>query len=279
VGKAEDREGRERRVPDIPAEVQNRSAFETMDHDEVEEKLPGFYRLTMQYHGAAGRDWQQWLVEHSAGLRKRIEQERQAFLALPQVRDVARRAHPQLHTIIRRFALYAASLRLAIDANILPWIVEEADAGLVAVLERWVRQRGNSEPVSTQSRAAEFTHRLADDLPDRFIHIHKVKGRYVPATDSDTAKLTEEQQNPLGAYDGFVKDDLVLIRPEAWIRRAGAAHEEIAKYLYARGDLLTRNDGKFSMTVSTIAKPERVYVVRRAALVASNTSDTSDTKN
>jgi hypothetical protein len=174
VGKAEDREGRERRVPDIPAEVQNRSAFETMDHDEVEEKLPGFYRATMQYHGAVGRVWQQWLIEHSTELRERIEQERQAFLALPQVQEVERRAHPQLHSIIRRFALYAASLRLAIDANILPWTVEEADAGLIAVLERWVRQQGNSQPVSTQSRAAEFIRRLADDLSDRFIHICKV---------------------------------------------------------------------------------------------------------
>ena len=79
-------------------------------------------------------------------------------------------------------------------------------------------------------------------------------------------------------FDGYVKDDCVLIRPEAWVRRcAGADHMEIANYLHTRGDLLTRDDGKFSMTVSTIAKPERVYVVRRAALVASDTSDTSDT--
>jgi hypothetical protein len=156
VGRAEDREGRERRVPDIPAEVQYRSAFETMDHDEVEEKLPGFYRATMQYYGAAGRDWQLWLVEHSAGLRERIEQKRQAFLALPQVRDVARRAQPQLHSIIRRFALYAASLHLAVGANILPWTVEEADAGLIAVLERWVRQRGNVDEVGELAQLPFF---------------------------------------------------------------------------------------------------------------------------
>jgi hypothetical protein len=275
VGK-EDREGRERRVPDIPAEVQNQSAFETLDHDEVEEKLPGFYRATMQYHGAAGRDWQQWLVEHSAELKERIEQERQAFLALLQVRDVARRAQPQLHSIIRRFALYAASLRLAIDANILPWTVAEADAGLIAVLERWVKQRGNSEPVSTQSRVAEFLRRLADDLAERFILLHKVKGRFVPATDSDVAKLAERRNFP-SACDGYIKDDLVLIRPEAWVKRAGTDHEEIARYFHARGDLLTRDDGKFSMTVSTIGGSERVYAVRRAALIASDTSDTSDT--
>jgi hypothetical protein len=174
---------------------------------------------------------------------------------------------------------YATSLRLAIDASVLPWAVAEADAGLIAVLARWVNQRGNSEPASTQSRVGEFIRRLAEDISERFIHIHKVKGRFIPATDSDGAKLAQEQQNPLGAYDGFVKDDLVLIRPGAWIRRAGAAHEDIAKYLYARGDLLTRNDGKFSMTVSTIGDSERVYAVRRAAISASDTSDTSDSKD
>jgi hypothetical protein len=82
------------------------------------------------------------------------------------------------------------------------------------------------------------------------------------------AKLAK-QQNSLETYDGFVKDDFVLIRPEAWVKRAGADYEGIARFLYARGDLLTRNDGKFSMTVSTLGDSERVYVVRRAALIAS----------
>jgi hypothetical protein len=283
VGKAEDREGRERRMPDIPAEVQNGSAFETIDRTALREKLPGFYRATMQCHGAAGRDWQLWLVEHSAELRERIERERQAFLALTQVQDVERRAQPHLRSIIRRFALYAASLRLAIDANVLPWTVAEADAGLIA--ECWAKQRGNSEPASTQSRVADLIRRLADDLSERFIHIHKVKGRFVPATNSDMAKLTKQQKS-LEAYDGFVKDDFVLIRPEAWVKRAGADHEEIARYLYARGDLLaTEKDGKlitFSTTASTIGDSERVYAVRRTALrppeVPSDRSDSCDSK-
>ena len=240
VGKAEDREGRERRMPDIPAAVRDGSAFETIDREELLEKLPAFYRATMQRHGAPGRDWQMWLVEHSAELRERIERERQAFLALPQVQEVERRAQPHLRSIIRRFAIYAASLRLAIDANVLPWTVAEADAGLIAVLERWVKQRGNSEPATTQSRVADFIRRMADDLPDRFIHIHKVKGRFVPATDSDMAKQKFHEQ-----FDGYVKDDCVLIRPEAWVRRCAGPTMWRSRATSMRGATCSR-----AMTVS-----------------------------
>ena len=146
--------------------------------------------MIKQCHGAPGRDWQMWLVELGAvKIRERIVRERQAFLALPQVRDIERRTQPQLRSIIRRFALYAAALRMAIEANVLPWTVEEADAGLIACLERWVKQRGNTDPATGRSRfMADLMRRLADDLSDRFIHIHKIKGRLVPATDSDVAK-------------------------------------------------------------------------------------------
>jgi hypothetical protein len=279
VSKAEDREGRERRVPDIRAEVRPGSALETLDGDEVRKQLPAFYQVMItECHGAPGRDWQLWLVEHAAELRERIEQKRQAFLALPQVQDVERRAQPHLRSIIRRFGLYAASLHLAIDANVLPWTVAETDAGLIAVLERWVRQRGNSEPVSTHSRVAGFIRGLVDDLAERFIHLCKVKGRFVPATDSEAEKLAEQRNSP-GTYDGFVRDDLVLIRPEAWVKRAGTSHEEIARYLHVGGNLLTRDDGKLSMSVTIFSKSERFYAVRREALAAAALNDTNDTRD
>ena len=214
-------------------------------------------------------------------LRERIDQEHQAFLALPPVQNIWRRAQPELRSVIRRFALYAASLHLAIEANILPWTGEEAGAGLIACLERWVKQRGIANPAIAQSQfITDFMRKLADDLPDRFIHIHKVKGRFAPATDSDTAKL----QNSPAAYDGFVKhgkdvkDELVLIRPEAWEKRcAGADPAAIARHLYAEGDLLASDkDGKLSKTVQTVGRSERFYVLRRTALVPPDTSDTSD---
>jgi hypothetical protein len=228
-------------------------------------------------HGAPGRDWQMSLVELGAvKIKERIERERLVFLALPQVRDIERRAQPQLRSIIRRFALYAASLRMAIEANVLPWTFEEADAGLIACLERWVTQRSNTDAGTARSRfIADFMRRPAEDLPDRFIHIQRVKGRYVPATDSDMAK----QQKPPEAYDGYLKDDLVLIRPEAWVKRcAGANPMEIAKHLHTMGVLLaSENDSKFSKTAQAVGRSERFYVVRQTALVPPGTSDTSDT--
>jgi hypothetical protein len=161
---------------------------------------------------------------------------------------------------------------MAIEANVLPWTIEEADAGLIACLERWVKQRGNTDPATARSRfIADFLRRLADDLSDCFICIHKVKNRYLPASDSDKAK----QKSP-EAFDGYVKDDLVLIRPEAWVKRCpGGDHVEIAKHLHARGVLIANEkDGKFSRTVQTLGRSERFYVVRRTALVPPDTSDT-----
>jgi Domain of unknown function (DUF927) len=84
VGKGEDREGRERRMPDIPADVQDGSAFETIDRDALRERLPAFYNaMIKQCHGAPGRDWQMWLVELGAvKIKERIDRERLVFLAL-----------------------------------------------------------------------------------------------------------------------------------------------------------------------------------------------------
>jgi hypothetical protein len=270
-------------MPDIPAEVVPGSAFETIDHDTLQEKLQALYRTVIkECHGAPGCDWQKWLVELDAvKLRERIDQEHQAFLALPPVQNIWHRAQPELRSVIRRFALYTASLHLAIEANILPWTGEEADAGLIACLERWVKQRGIADPAIAQSQfITDFMRKLADDLLDRFIHIHKVKGRSVPATDSDTAKQQKSE-----AYDGYLKDggnshedDLVLIRPGAFEKRcAGTDPMEIAKRLYARGALLASDkDGKFSKTVQTIGRSERFYVLRRTALAPPDTPDTPD---
>src|SRR5262249_9719826 len=140
---------------------------------------------------------------------------------------------------------------------------------------RWVKQRGNIDPAIVRSRfMADLLRKLADDLSDCFIHIHKVKGRFVRAMDSETAK----QQKPPEAHDGYIKEGLVLIRPEAWVKRcAGADHVEIARHFHARGVLLANEkDGKFSKTVQTIGRSERFYVMRRTALGPPDTSDTPD---
>jgi uncharacterized protein (DUF927 family) len=266
VGKDEDREGRERRMPDIPAEVQNGSAFETIDRAVLREKLPSFYRATMQCHGAAGCDWQLWLVEHSAELRERIERERQAFLALSQVQDIERRAQPHLRSIIRRFALYAASLRLAIDANVLPWTAAEVNAGLIAVLERWVNQRGNIDEAGELVRAAdEVVASIKATLLDRFIAIHKPNRAWEPVTEADRIK----QENATD-FDGYVKPEHILVRPEAFHRYCGESDPgKIAKRLQQQSVLIADDSGgKFSKLERVMGeKPDRYYVLKRESPV------------
>jgi hypothetical protein len=48
-----------------------------------------------------------------------------------------------VRAVVNRFSLNAAALRMAIEASLLPWAVEEADAGVIACMRRWVQQRGN----------------------------------------------------------------------------------------------------------------------------------------
>ena len=103
-------------------------------------------------------------------------QHREAFLALPEVVAVAEKAHPQVRAVVNRFALHAAALRMAIAAGLLPWTIEEADAGIVACMGRWVAQRGNVDTAGEVMRAArEVERKLAAGLRDRFIHINKSK--------------------------------------------------------------------------------------------------------
>jgi hypothetical protein len=233
----DDRGGRERRVPDIPAEAYPgaRSAFETIDHDALQEKLPALYRAVIEEcHGAPGLDWQLWLVEQlaefgEAQLRDRIDRKRKTFLALPQVQTIWQSVQPELRSIIRRVSLYAAALHLARGANILPWTDDEITAGLVACLQRWAAQRENRDPASEEQRAAQqIASAIAANLADRFIHTRKTNRAWAPATAADEAKYladkaAEDEQRKADRFDGYLKldpkeGDLVLIRTEAWGR-------------------------------------------------------------
>jgi hypothetical protein len=259
VGKGEDREGRERRMPDIPAEVQGGSAFETIDRDALRERLPAFYNVMIkQCHGAPGRDWQRWLVELGAvKIKERIDKERPVFLALPHVQDIERRAQPQLRSIIHRFALYAASLHMAIEANVLPWTFEETNAGLIACLERWVAQRGNIDTAGEIVRAARQTEAdLVAGLDDRFIRIHKTPKGWAPATEADVIK----QKTP-ESFDGYVKPDRILVRPKAWRRYCnGFDPAEIARDFQQRNMLIADGNGsKLSKSERIMGRPDRFY--------------------
>jgi hypothetical protein len=185
-------------------------------------------------------------------------------LAFPPVVAIVERAHPQVAAVVNRFALYAAALRMAIAAGLLPWTVAEADVGVVACMERWVRQRGNVNVAGEVLRATNAVkQQLVAGLGSRLIHIVQAGKGWVPATEADEAK----QKTP-ELFDGYAKDDRVLVRPEAWRRLCnGFDHGEIARQLLEEGMLIAdHSGGKLSKLEKVMGKTERYYVLKRASL-------------
>jgi hypothetical protein len=154
---------------------------------------------------------------------------------------------------------------MAIAAGLLPWTVEETDAGIAACMQRWVAQRGNLDTAGEIVRAAgQFERKLAAGLRDRFIHISKSKtgNKLIPVAEADEAKAKTPEQ-----FDGFIKSDHVLIRPEAWRRYCdGGEPGEIARHFLDRGVLVPGDNGSLSKSQQVIGGSGRFYVLRMAAL-------------
>ena len=167
-----------------------------------------------------------------------------------------------MRAVVNRFALYAAALRMAIAAGLLPWTVEGADKGIVACMDRWVKQRGNADTAGEVVRAArELERELAAGLSNRFIHIHKVGTGWTPVTEADELK----QRTP-ELFDGCVKPDRILVRPEAWHRYCnGSDPAAIAQHFQQRGALIA-GDNSLSKTEQVIGRTGRFYVLSRASL-------------
>jgi uncharacterized protein (DUF927 family) len=257
-------EGARKRLVDIPAEVQPGSALETIPREEIHNASKRLFDAMKRHHGAVGQDWQRHLVAIGPDkIKTELHRHREAFLALPEVVAVIAKAHPQVRAVVNRFALFAAALRMAIAAELLPWSVEEADMGIISCMRRWVAQRGNLDTAGEIVRAArEVERKLTANLQDRFIRTAKSKtGKLIPATEADEAKAKTPD------FDGFIKSDHVLIRPEAFRRYCdGVESAEIARHFLDRGVLIPGKNGSFSKSEQVIGESGRFYVLRRAAL-------------
>jgi putative DNA primase/helicase len=256
-------DGARKRLVDVPAEVQPGSVFETIPREQIHTEGKRLFGAIRRQHGAIGRDWQRHLVALGPNkIKKELQNHREAFLALPEVVAVAQKAHPQVRAVVNRFALYAAALRMAI-ATLLPWTVEESDAGIIACMRRWVQQRGNLDSAGEVVRAArEFERELVARLGDHFIHIHKLgAGGWTPATEAD-----EFRQRTPERFDGYVKPDRILIRPEAFRQYCnGSDPGDIARHLRQRGVLIA-DGNSMSKSEQVIGRTQRFYVVSRASL-------------
>ena len=256
-------EGACKRLVDVPAEVQLGSAFGTIPREQIHTEGKRLFDAMKRQHGAVGRDWQHYLVDMGPEtIKAELNKHRATFVALPEVVAVAEKAHPQVCAVVNRFALHAAALRMTIAAGLLPWTVEDADKGIVACMDRWVKQRGNVDTAGEVVRAArEIERDLVAGLSDRFIHIHKAGKGWTPVADADEFK----QRTP-ELFDGYVKPDRVLVRPEAWRRYCnGFDATTIAQHFQHRGALIA-DDKSLSKSEQVIGKTGRFYVLSRASL-------------
>jgi putative DNA primase/helicase len=137
-------EGARKRLVDVPAEVRLGSAFETIQRDQIHIEGKRLFDAMKRQHGAVGLAWQRHLVELGPDtIKADLDRHRKVFLALPEVVSVTEKAHPQARAVVNRFAVYVAALRMTIEADLLPWGIEQAEASIVACMGRWVEQRGN----------------------------------------------------------------------------------------------------------------------------------------
>jgi uncharacterized protein (DUF927 family) len=256
-------EGARKRLVDIPAEVAPGTAFETIPSDRIHIEGKRLFDAMKLQHGAVGRDWQRYLVDLGPDrIKAELQKHRKAFLALPEVVAVIEKAHPQVRAVVNRFALLAAALRMAIEATLLSWMIEETDAGILACMQRWVQQRGNLDTAGELVRAADAViARIKAALPDRFIAIHKPTRAWEPATEVDALK-----QAHAADFDGYVKPEHVLIRPEVFERLCNGLDREIANLLQQQGSLIPSGKGERSRAEQVVGKVERFIVLSLTSL-------------
>jgi len=254
-------EGARRRLVDVPAEVGSGTAFETIPRDQIDSEGRRLFAAMRDHHGAVGLAWQRHLVELGPDrIKADIDRHRKIFLALPEVAAISARAHPQVRTVINRFALLAAALRMAIEAGLLPWGVESADAGIVACMGRWAAQRGHTDSAGEIVRAAgQIVADLTAQLSDRFIRVAKTGKGWAPATAADVIKQKTPEE-----FDGYARPDgTILMRPEAWRRHCGASDpSEIGRYFQQRNILIADDNGKLSRSERVMGAAERFYHLR-----------------
>jgi uncharacterized protein (DUF927 family) len=228
------------RLVDVPAEVQPESAFETCPADKIEDLGKEFYPLTTQLHGTVGRDWLQHLVNLGADeIAALVRRHREAWLALPAIAAVRKDATGQVRSILNRFALVAAALRMAIEANLVPWSIEDTDCGVAACMTRWLTSRNGRLDVAGEMLGAieQIRTILAADFHGRLIH-QRI---------NDDGKL--EYANPADATKrdtlGYVKDGRILVEPTAWksVLCAGYDPVKTAQHLKREGLLFPDEAG------------------------------------
>jgi putative DNA primase/helicase len=260
------------RLVDVPAEVQQESAFETFPAEQVEEIGKTFYPRTMRLYGRVGRAWLQHLVnlggEHIVA---QVQRHRDEWLALPAVAAVRKTATAQVRSVLYRFALIAAALRMGIEVGLLPWSMNDTDLGIAACMARWLAGRNGRLDVAGELLGAieQIRTILAANFYGRFIHLGvNGNGNLDYATPAEASK-----RDTLG----YVKGGRILVEPTAW-RTAlceGYDPEKTARHLKSE-KLLIADEGKLQHQ-EKVKRGSEVVKARFYVLDAKILDDTAGT--
>jgi uncharacterized protein (DUF927 family) len=258
------RAGQRVRLADIPVAVQAGSAFEQFPAEQIAGVGRRFYAATREYHGAVGHDWLEHLVRLGPeDIKQHLNRLRDRWLAQPMVTEILTDAHPQAVSVVNRFALVAATLAMAIEAEILPWSRADTDTAIIDCMQRWRKECGNIDAAAELQREIEHRLRiLAATTNDQFIRLSIEGRRLVPASAADQHKMERADE-----FDGYIKDGHILMTPEAWQRLwAGLSVEDVNKHLLKIGMLIPDRKGKASRVEKYTgdAPAKRFYVLTLA---------------
>ena len=130
--------GMRTRFADIPAVVQPGSVFEKFGDHEISTLCKKYYPLFRKVCGAVGDAWLQILVDMGPEkIEATVSHHQQEFLARPETQTIYKDAAPHQCSVIDRFATVAAACRMAIEAELLPWKIEDTDPDIEACVKRW----------------------------------------------------------------------------------------------------------------------------------------------
>ena len=259
------RQGQLVRIADVPAEVQVGSAFETIPQNEIAAAGRQFYAATKKYHGAVGHEWLEHLVKLGpARIKDEIERLREIWLALPEVVKIADRARPHVMSVIGRFALVAITLRLAAGVGIVPWSFEEIDNAIIACMERWISQSGNTDEVAELHREVR-RRRQTIDVKKGFVHLVREKRKLVPASPADKRLLKSKKFDGV-ALERTSGEVQFLVLPETWQRWWDGLPDvdAVKEHLKSEKLLIPDRKGDVPSVEKIDRKSRRVYVLAAA---------------
>jgi hypothetical protein len=219
------------------------------------------YTGVQRFHGAVGREWEHLVNLQPTEIQEQVNLYRDAWLSHPDVKAIRDSAHLQVASVINCFALMAADLRMAIDANLLPWNAESADAGILACANRWAEQRGD---LCFSGETIRATNKLRTGL------IESLKNHFVELKFDEKGVLKHVNNIPTHLLYGYVKPDRICIYPNAW-RTLTWGTADVGAYLLSKDWLIPasgkRTAGKPRSERIGQGKPtERFYVLKREFL-------------